>query len=212
MKIYDALFKSHLSYCISCWGGIPKSKLRGIFSIQKRCIRLLFGSEYSFDHPEYYETCARVRTYEDNKSKKTYVLEHTKPLFNKYKILSLFNLYIYHTFINTYKILKTCTPISICNVISKGCRDASFLLLLPIITLDISKNNFVFNACTIWNNLIDDMLEKSLPIEEGKFKGTIIQGSSKNSDLCASVSFIKNKLKDHLLNEQSSGDPLEWSQ
>ena len=70
----------------------------------------------------------------------------------------------------------------------------------------------MFNACTIWNNLIDDMLEKSLPIEEGKFKGTIIQGSSKNSDLCASVSFIKNKLKDHLLNEQSSGDPLEWSQ
>ena len=70
MKIYDALFKSHLSYCISCWGGIPKSKLRSIFSIHKRYIRLLFGSEYSFDHPEYYETCARVRTYEDNKSKK----------------------------------------------------------------------------------------------------------------------------------------------
>ena len=210
MKIYDALFKSHLSYCISCWGGIPKSKLQGIFLVQKRCIRLLFGTEYSFDHSEYYETCARVRTYEDHKSKKTFILEHTKPLFNRHKILSIYNLYIYHTFINTFKILKTSTPISLCNVISKGCRDANFLLLLPIVTLEISRNNFVFSACTIWNNLIGDMLEKCLPLNEGKFKGTIIQGSSKNSDLCASVAFIKNKLKIHLLNEQSSGDPVEW--
>ena len=26
-KIYDALFKSHLSYCISSWGAIPNYKL-----------------------------------------------------------------------------------------------------------------------------------------------------------------------------------------
>ena len=38
MEIYDALVKSHLSYCISCWGAIPGSKLQGIFAIQKRCI------------------------------------------------------------------------------------------------------------------------------------------------------------------------------
>ena len=69
MKIYDALFKSHLCYCISTWGAIPSSKLQGIFSIQKRCIRLLFGSEYSFDHSGYYETCARARSYQDHKSK-----------------------------------------------------------------------------------------------------------------------------------------------
>ena len=49
-KIYDALFKSHLSYCISSLGPIPSAKLQGIFSIQKRCIRLLFGTEYSYDH------------------------------------------------------------------------------------------------------------------------------------------------------------------
>ena len=52
------------------------------------------------------------------------------------------------------------------------------------------------------------MLEKSLPLEVGKYKGTVIQGSSKNSDLCASISFIKNKLKIHLLDDQSSGNPV----
>ena len=55
------------------------------------------------------------------------------------------------------------------------------------------------------------MLEKSLPLEEGKYKGTIIQGSSKNSDFCAPISFMKNKLKSHLLDQQSSGDIVEWS-
>ena len=50
MKLYNALFKSHMTYCISCWGGISSNKLQKIFYIQKRCIRLLFGKEFSFDH------------------------------------------------------------------------------------------------------------------------------------------------------------------
>ena len=210
MKIYDALFKSHLSYCISCWGAIPSSKLQGIFAIQKRCIRLLFGNEYSFDHSGYYETCARIRTYEEHKAKKNYCLEHTKPLFNKQKILSVFNLHIYHTFVNTFKVLKTRTPFSLYNLFPQGCRDVNFLLLVPKVNLDISKNNFVFNACTIWNNFIGNILEKSLPLDMGKFKGTVVQGSSNNSDFCAAMSFIKNKLKSNLLDQQSSGDTVEW--
>ena len=196
------LYQTTDSYCTSCWGAIPSSKLQGIFAIQKRCIRLLFGCEYSFDHAVYYETCARIRTYEEHKAKKNYCLEHTKPLFNKQKILSLFNLYIYHTFLNSFKVLKTHTPLSLYNLFTQGCRDANFLLLLPKVNLNISKNNFFFNACTIWNSLIGDMLEKSLLLEKGKYKGTVVQGSSKNSDFCATVSFIKNKLKSHLLDQQ----------
>ena len=34
-KIYDALFKSHLIYCISSWETIPNYKLQSIFTIQK---------------------------------------------------------------------------------------------------------------------------------------------------------------------------------
>ena len=142
--------------------------------------------------------------------KNIYIREHTKPLFNKHGILTISNLYIYHTFIDTFKILKTFTPVSLYNLFSQGCRDASLLLLLPSVNLDISKYNFFFRACTTWNMLIGDMLEKSLPVEKGKFKGIIIPGSSENSDLCAKMSFIKNKLKAHLLKDQSSGDPVDW--
>ena len=76
-KVYNALFMSHLSYCISCWGGFPNYKLGKIFSIQKRCVRLLFGKEVSYDRPEFYFTCARIRTYNQHMEHKSHCLEHT---------------------------------------------------------------------------------------------------------------------------------------
>ena len=42
-KIYDALFKSHMSYCISSWGGVSDYKLQSIFAIQKRFVRLFLA-------------------------------------------------------------------------------------------------------------------------------------------------------------------------
>ena len=54
---------------------------------------MLFGKCPSFDCAEYYETCARAKTYEQHMSGKNYVLEHTKPLFIEKKILSLHHLY-----------------------------------------------------------------------------------------------------------------------
>ena len=82
-KIYQSLFVSHLTYAISCWGGIYPSKLQKLFSIQKRCLRILFGETLSFDHSEYYLSCARTKTYDEHVALKDYKLEHTKPLFNK---------------------------------------------------------------------------------------------------------------------------------
>ena len=106
MKIYDTLFKSHLCYCISSWCAVPNYKLQGLFAMQKRCIRLLYGTKYPYDHSGFYETCARVRTYQNHIADRNYCLEHTKPLFNKHIILNLHNLYVYHTFINLFKLLK----------------------------------------------------------------------------------------------------------
>ena len=60
VNIYNSLFMSHLTYCISAWGGVSKYKLQNFFSIQKRCIRLLFGKVCNYDHSEFYETCARI--------------------------------------------------------------------------------------------------------------------------------------------------------
>ena len=206
MKIYDALFKSHLSYCISSWGAVPSAKLQGIFSIQKRCIRLLFGTEYSYDDSGYYETCARARTYDEHISKKNFCLEHTKPLFNSHNLLSVFNLYTYHTILDVYKILKTHTPISLFCLFKLSKRDRNFVLQLPSVKLDISMKNFVYNSSIKWNSLINKIFEK-IPLNENN---VVVGGSVTNSDFCASIPFIKKKLKTTLLESQALGDSLIW--
>ena len=205
-KIYDALFKSHLSYCISSWAAIPNYKLQSIFSIQKRCIRLLFGTQYSYDHAGYFAKCTRVRTYQQHTSPRNYCLEHTKPLFKKHSIMTIKNMYVYHTFLDLFKNLKTHIPISLYSIFNQSQRGINFKLHLPRVTLDISKNNFVFKSCSLWNSLIGDILERSIA-------GTnwiIVRGYALNSDLCAPVSFIKNKLRLLMLNHQASGDTLKW--
>ena len=43
-QLYHALFESHLTYCISVWGGQSFSTLNKLFTIQKRCVRMLFSN------------------------------------------------------------------------------------------------------------------------------------------------------------------------
>ena len=69
---------------------------------QKRCIRILFGNKFSFDHVEFYETCARARPQEIN-----YELENTKPPFNNNNLLTVHNLYKLQRITETFKIKKS---------------------------------------------------------------------------------------------------------
>ena len=186
MKIYNALFLSHLSYCISCWGGVPEYKLNKIFAIQKRCVRLLFGKTVNFDHKEFYLTCARVRTIDQHKSEKSYCLEHTKPLFNNYGIMSTENLHVYHTFMETLKILKFYTPISVHKLFKFLPKSHKFRLTVPLVKLETTKQNFVFQATKTWNKLMEKFMTKSIPLKTC----IIILGSSTTSDLACSMAVI----------------------
>ena len=179
LKIYNALFLSHLSYCISCWGGIPEYKLSSIFAIQKRCVRLLFGKTFNRDHTEFYETCARVRTIQEHKVEKSFCLEHTKPIFNEHGLLSLQNFYKYHTFMETFKILKYSTPIVLKNFLNFLPRTNKLLLTVPLVKLDCTKQNFIFKSIEIWNSVSTKIFEKCTASNSG----LIIPGSSKNSDM-----------------------------
>ena len=206
LKIYNALFMSHLSYCISCWGGIPDHKLSKIFSIQKRCIRLLFGKRYTTDHKEFYETCARSRTYDEHMASKNYSLEHTKPLFNEFGIMTLENLYLYHSFMETLKILKFGDPQSM-HELYKFCPKSDKLrLIVPLQKLDVAQQNFLFKSTKTWNENIAFVFDKCNANENG----LIIPGSATSSDLSASTGVLKSRLKMHLLSQQKQGNEISW--
>ena len=210
LQLYNALFKSHLTYCISCWGGISKYKLESLFSIQKRCIRLLFGRKVNFDHSAYYETCARVRTYEQHKAKHDFLLEHTKAIFNELNLLNLHHLYIYHTFLDLFKILKFQLPRSLHKKFTISPNETNILLLLPKIRIELEKSNFVFQASSIWNALIEKLMNKCKLNKDG----IIVPGSTECSDLSAPISTIKKKLSDFLLKVQKldTSKQLGWKE
>ena len=213
-KIYQSLFVSHLTYAISCWGGIYPSKLQKLFSIQKRCLRILFGETLSFDHSEYYLSCARTKTYDEHVALKDYKLEHTKPLFNKNSFLTLQNLYIARTLVELFKILKLQSPISIYNNLKFCPRTEHFKLLCPKFTLGISRNNFTISSILMWNSCINKLINQpSLSIPNFTHGlALIIPGNVKNSDLTMPKSTFKNRLADYLLELQSKGDHNIWCQ
>ena len=207
-SIYHSLFVSHLTYGISAWGGACPSKFDKIFTLQKRCVRLLFGNNLTYDHSEYYETCARARPYDEQMKPKCYALEHTKPIFYKHKLLTFHNLYTLHTLTETFKILKFRCPISIYELIKINPNSLRNTLLPPRVKLDLSLNNYVSKAPSLWNQFLPKIF---VPAILDPDRNIVIPGSSRNSDISSSsIGFIKNTLKRLLLSIQSSGDTHQW--
>ena len=85
--LYHTLFESHISYCVSVWGGVSSCKLEPLFIAQKNCVRKIFDNErYSNKR----STCDRYRPIEKQfLDSSFYQKKHTKPLFQQNEILSI---------------------------------------------------------------------------------------------------------------------------
>ena len=198
-KLYHSLFISHLTYGISAWGSVSTNRLKKIFSIQKRCIRLLFGEELNFDHAEYYKTCARARSINEQLAPKEYALEHTKPLFTKLKLLTVHNLHKLFMLNEIFKIRKYRYPISLLTLL-KHAPDSSRNLrsngiIIPNYHLQISRHQFLYCGSMVWNKINDK---------------TARLGTNIFSDLSISTCMAKKRFKEILLHNQASGQPNLW--
>ena len=165
---------SHLSYCIICWGGVPDHRLSKIFAIQRRCIKLSFGKITNLNHKEYYLTYARARTIDQHRDERSYCLEHTKPLSNEQGIVTIHKLYLYHTFMETFKILTSFSPTSIRELLKFVPRSDKLSLMLPKVKQEVTKQNFVSKATKTWNDHKNKIFNKSDPSNTG----IIIPGDS----------------------------------
>ena len=181
---YHTLFESHLTYCISVWGGSSAANITKIWSAQKHCIRVLFGNKKAY--LEKFKTCTRARPYPFQAlTDEFYQLEHTKPLFKNKNILALQNLYTYHIFMETFKILKLRCPISIYDLFTLSSRKE-----ITLIT-SFPSNDFIYRATTIWN---------------------IIAPKLKLLDYSHNISLIKSTLKRALLKTQHSENQFDWTE
>ena len=104
----------------------------------------------------------------------------------------------------TFKAMKDHTPISV-YMFNLGQR-SNLLVNLPSIELNVYQYNFVNQCSLIWNKFIGRVLEKS----NAEKNGVLILGSALNSDFCAPVPIVKNKLRSILLEYQKTGNPNLW--
>ena len=186
IELYNTLFQSHLSFGISVWGGLSKNQLRPLFTVQKQCVRILFGDREKYI--DKFKTCARVRELDSQTlGPSFYEKEQSKPLYNLNKILTVHNLYSYHCMLELFKILKTYNPQPIYSLFNVSHRKENFLLTPR------PSNIFTYKAAYLWNK-----------------HQAILIGNKKVSS--TSVSIFKSALKKHLLFIQGEHDPLEWNE
>ena len=134
-----------------------------------------------------------------------------RPIFNKNKILSLKNLYYYHSVFEIFKILKFKSPYAIFNqFIISNCTSKELLLLTPR-----QNDTYLSISSVLWNKCTKFIFSKPSLTEichshMKKPEKIIIPGSSPNSDLCCSIITFKLRLKEFLLEIQKQGDASEW--
>ena len=178
-KIYCALFESHLSYGITVWGVALKDQPNDkLFITQKHCIRILFGDLDAYFNK--LSTCARARPYGLQKlGSNFYEKEHTKPIFNSLKILTVQNLFKYHCISEIFKIIKFRCPYSLYDSIQVSKRDTSLTIILSE-----KSNTFLYVASRLWNTIhkrivrTDDGLKTTVSLVKGRCKTIILEAQS----------------------------------
>ena len=139
-------------------------------------------------------TCARVRPLGKQKlGPEFYCKEHTKPLFQELKLMSIHNVYIYRSFMELFKILKFRLPYSLYtsfNLSISHNRSTRYSGTYINVSSTKPSINFTFKAAIQWNSL--------------RIKLGIL-------DFDAKINSVKNNLKSMILSNQCSGIPAEWN-
>ena len=168
----------------------------------------MFGDKEAYI--DKFKTAARVRARDGERlGPEFYMREHTKPLFNSTEILTIHNLFKYHTLLSVIKILKFKTPISMYSCFNISSRKGEFLVTTETV------GTYIYKASSMWNKCTKIIFNKSSLVEVchsnmKKPEKVLIPGSSPNSDLCISMSTFKHRLKTLLLEVQKQGDAFEW--
>ena len=162
-QVYLSLIQPCMTYCIQIWGqNITSSALNRLFILQKKCIRIVSGSSEKVNGS----------------------FQHTKPMFFKLKLLSVFNLYNYFCGCFAMSILKNQSPGQVFRLFNVSER-SSRLLLPKFVSSKIMYNNFIYNASKILNFLNDNGIPYSIlspPVFKKRFKNHLLNMQNKSLD------------------------------
>ena len=144
---------------------------------------------------------------------KDFSKEHTKPLFISNKILTVHNLYTYHTLLELYKVLKFRTPYCLYDMFSpKGERQHDLNIHVPLVNKDCQRQSFSYQSRILWNMLYKKLVVPySIPIHyEYIKKHNLTHCASIHYDYSTKTSLFKSKLWKLLYGQQLLGDKVCW--
>ena len=156
--IYMSLIYSHINYCNLIWGAAEVGIIEPLFILQKKSIRIITKSSY---------------------------LEHTAPLFESLKLLTVYQVYTLNCSLFMYKCLKCNfypefkTMIHRnSNYYSYNTRHQDLFRISQRIRLNICQRSFLNTGIVIWNSLDPDMkLINSISLFKSKMKILLIPSS-----------------------------------
>ena len=116
--------------------------------------------------------------------------QHSKPIFNNNKLMTVHNLYFYHCITSIFKVMKYWSPISIHNIIQPMRSKLQITRFNP----PPPDHNYFYNACKLWNRARQLLNVKTL---EHKF--SIFKSAAKNLMLRSQLTGIDDEWNDHNL-------------
>ena len=135
-SIFSALVNSHLSYCISVWGG-NATQLIKLFKAQKKALRSL------------------LRIKRARKIHGIWKYGNTKPYFNDNEFLTVHNIFTYNTIIESFKILKSKKPLAIYHDLYSISHLNDLRLNTPSGRLECYSKNYYYRSPLLWNTFIN---------------------------------------------------------
>ena len=144
-----------------------------------------------------------------------YSKEHTKPLFKKHEILSIFNLYPYFCLIELYKVLKFRTPYCVFELFQciPNQTGRNLTLNIPAHNLRCQKQTFVYQTTLFWNKTHKNLLKpvKVKIHSSHTSKLNLLDSDCIFLDFSTKVAAFKLGLKVYLFQKQSNGGKFDWS-
>ena len=132
LSLYNCFVYPYFSYCIEIWGSAADVHLKQIVKLQKRVVRII--------------NCSRSS-------------EPSTPIFQKFKLLRINEIYTYNIGIFMYKHAHHIHPEVIDSMFIKNNKihmyntRQSKCLHKPKVKLSISQRTIKYKGVTIWNNL-----------------------------------------------------------
>ena len=130
------LVQPYINYCNVILGAADKTTMDPLFILQKKAIRLVNRVHY---------------------------LEHTKPLFESMKILSIYQLYDFNCILFIYKCLNSNKYLSFKNKMTRNSQYHNYntrsnsKFRLPASRLKIIRQSFFYKGTDLWNRLNDNL-------------------------------------------------------